>query len=432
MYSILIVAAEILTTGKCPLNCKYCYIPKSKYMNRIHADLIEYLAQGTYVEELKSLGNIKYLGFWGTEPTLTLDLLTNLLPSLIKTFPQLKEISFSTSMMTNTQVILKFAQALKGTKIKLNVQMSLDGPAWITDKNRIKGAATVVPENFFNLVKDLNKSKSCAVEFKWKSTHNIDNMKIFINDPNKVHEYIGYFESLAWEFRRINRRKSIALATNSYIPSLVVPGKYTRNDGKIFLQYLKVLHSMNFETTYTSRLRRLFNHWHHLHNRRQFSCSGGDSNVGVSPGKYHICHRTFYLNDDRYVKSILENGIENWDVSLFRKGTIDLVRDRYIVPVSDLTRFKYVLRGYHDFWRFQLGHIISMLTEMALIGQVNDVYQTSLAVLFALFISTGLSCPTENLLNTGSIHLQPISLIRLFGNGAFEEILRNCNVSTRK
>ncbi|GAI93613.1 unnamed protein product, partial [marine sediment metagenome] len=43
--------------------------------------------------------------------------------------------------------------------------------------------------------------------------------------------------------------------------------------------------------------------------------------------------------------------------------------------------------------------------------------------LFGLFVSTGLSCPIENMLNTGSIHLTPLSLLKMFGNGAFQELI---------
>ena len=67
-----------------------------------------------------------------------------------------------------------------------------------------------------------------------------------------------------------------------------------------------------------------------------------------------------------------------------------------------------------------------MLMELAIAGQVDSIYleNEELAIMLCLFVSTGLSCPMENLLNTGSIHMQPVSLIRLFANGAFQEIVK--------
>jgi len=78
-----------------------------------------------------------------------------------------------------------------------------------------------------------------------------------------------------------------------------------------------------------------------------------------------------------------------------------------------------------DFWEFQLSYVKAMMTELALVGQADYIESDELMELFALFVNSCLSCPMEKLLNTGSIHLQVISLLRMFGNGAFKEILKS-------
>jgi len=256
-------------------------------------------------------------------------------------------------------------------------------------------------------------------------------MKRFIAQPSKVHEFLGYFEAIRRQFEKLNKTRNIQLQRKSYLPTIVVPGKYTSRDGVTFAMYLATFHDAGLETVYTRRLMYLFDQEANLAKRHQFTCSGGDSNLGISSGKAHICHRTFYLDNDNYIKAVLdaESSIgetENWDVSLFRKGTIKFIRDSFIVPSADLIRFRYILRGYHDFWRLQLGHVRAMLIELALANQVDRVFLKSedLSILFALFISSALSCPMENLLNTGSIHLQTVSLLRMFGNGAFQELIK--------
>jgi hypothetical protein len=67
-----------------------------------------------------------------------------------------------------------------------------------------------------------------------------------------------------------------------------------------------------------------------------------------------------------------------------------------------------------------------MMIELARAGQADPIYETDadLRDLFAIFCNACLSCPMENLLNTGSIHISVVSLLRLFGNGAFREIVR--------
>ena len=148
-------------------------------------------------------------------------------------------------------------------------------------------------------------------------------------------------------------------------------------------------------------------------------------------GQMHICHRTFFYDKDEYIESILAQDTENWDVSLFRRGTIEHIRKNYIVsPGVDESRFKYVLRGYHDFWKLQLNHTKALMIELARAGQVDPIYLDNqrLLELFAIFINVGMSCPMENLLNAGSIHLNLLSILRMFGNGAFQEIVKSARL----
>ena len=88
------------------------------------------------------------------------------------------------------------------------------------------------------------------------------------------------------------------------------------------------------------------------------------------------------------------------------------------------------MRGYHDFWKLQIAHVKAMMTELALAGQVDPYYlqNKELLHLFALFMNVAVSCPMENLLNAGSIHIQLVSMLRMFGNGAFQEIVKSARV----
>ena len=73
-----LVAGEVLTTGICPLDCAYCYIPKHESMKEMHAKIIEMLKSGEMFEDLETVygKSLEYIGFWGTEPTLTMDILS--------------------------------------------------------------------------------------------------------------------------------------------------------------------------------------------------------------------------------------------------------------------------------------------------------------------------------------------------------------------
>ena len=421
-------AAEVLTSGWCPLNCAYCYIPKSEYMKRLHKEIEEDLRSGKFIDRLESINNeLTSLSFWGTEPTLTLPILEKWIPEIFVRFPKLEAIMFSTSLLAYPERIVNFGRALVGRNIRYEIQISVDGPSEITDKNRSPGGAERIKKNFQILVQELNKLHlgELKIQMMFKSTHSIENIKYLNSTDGAFDRYFDYFEDLFRIFDKYNKSENIALNRGGYCSTLVVPGKYTTEDGKEFAKYCREFHRRGKRTAYTHRLQRLFSYSEDIFKKRQFSCSGGDSNIGVE-NEYHICHRTYYLNQQGYVDSILSTDIENWDVSHFERGIIDFIRDNYIVSAEDFTRWQYVLRGYHDFWSFSLGSVAAMMKELALSNQVDEIYlyDDQLLQLFSIYINQALSCPMENLLNTGSIHIQILSMLRMFGNGAFQEIVR--------
>jgi len=427
-------AAEILTTGWCPLNCRYCYIPKGPAMKELHQQIIEKLKKGTFIDALKRIygQDLTNLGFWGTEPALTLDVIQPWLPKLFQTFPKLEKISFSTSMIL-ADPIRKFIRALSPYNVNLGVQVSIDGPAFITDQNRFKGASEIIPQNFFKLVSSIQDEKT-RVDFYWKATLTIENIRELNDDTSKIDEYFQFFENLDRKFGEINKNKNISLQKGRHLPTLAVPGKYTSQDGKDFARFLRNLHQKGYQSAYSSRWQRLVSGFGEPGiKKRMFTCSAGQSNLGLGKN-LHICHRSFYLDEDKYVSNILEQkNIDNWDVSHFEKGSIDMVRKNFIInpgKETEMGRFAYVMGNYHDFGELQIGYIKAMLIELALIGQADRRYldDDELRTLFALFVATCLGCPMENLLNTGSLHLTPLSILRMFGNGAFQELLKEASI----
>lgn len=425
----------MLSTGICLDDCAYCYIPKSSAMVGMHRRICEYIKSGAFIANIQEVygADLKHLGFWGTEPTLTLPLVQEKLPDIFEAFPQLESMDFSTSMMNDPTIIFKFISALRGKDFLLKFQTSLDGPAFITDVNRRIGAAKLIPENLKKLLEmvnelDLGKLK---IQMRWKPTLSIANM-VEMNQGGNIDRYIGYFEDVNKMFNDTNEQENLTLE-EFFGPSLVVPGKYTSDDGRVLASFLKNYHKRGRDGTYVGRLQRLKDFHKELYKRRMFTCSGGDSNLGIGR-EVHICHRTFYLNEEAYIESILKMDMDNWDISLFNRKTIEIIKKYYIVPTADrdeLNRFFYLMRGHHDFWQLTISYVCGMMKELAMAGQVDPIYlkDDTLLELFALFTAVGMDCPMENLLNTGSMNIVPISLLRLWGNGAFQEIVRKVKVN---
>jgi len=435
-------AMELLTTGWCPLKCSYCYIPKTAQMKRLHLDIVRRIKGKKLLEEITRVpGGKRHLGFWGTEPTLTLRFLGEQLAELKEICPDLKDLSFSTNMLIDPKIIVDFLASADKVGIEsVKVQVSIDGPAFITDVNRAPGATEKIVENLHKFVELLNESEvNLKVVLHWKATLTINNIREMNEHPELIHEYFHFFNKLTSELAQKSKKQNLEIQ-NSSGPTLVVPGKYTSEDGRELAKFFKLLAIHKYPNTYVYRALRVFKYRDELYKTRMFTCSGGDSNIGFDGEHIHICHRSFYLDRDEYVESVLEMPeYQNWDVSHFKRGSIKNIQKYYIVEPEDemnLARFQYVMRGYHDFWKMKLASTYAMIKELALAGQASKIYleNDKMAEMLALFINTALSCPMENLLNTGSIHIPPISLIRLFGNGAFEIIIDEArkNVSRRK
>lgn len=428
-----IVAVDLMTCASCPMNCRYCYIPKSPEMGDMQKEIINDLKDGSALSRLKKLygENLECLGLWGTEPTITMPYITGKIKEILESFPKLNKISYSTSGITDQKYIIDMVKELAkyDRDVFVSHQISLDGPEWITDMNRMPGSFKVVISNFVKLVKELNiiDMKKITVEIRWKPTIDIHNMKEFINDEYKIVEYLDMFKNLRKTFNEINKNKNVTLV-DSNLPSLVVPGKYTSEDGKIFAQFMRVWHKYGI-TTYTPRLNRIKTFHKYLPRKRMFTCSGGRSSYAVGKNIY-ICHRSMFFDDERYIASILQNNdIDNWDISLFNAGIIKLINEKYIVGIDDLRnqkRLAYVYGGHNDYWKFEIGYLRAVLNELVECGMAEPqlIKNEGLFELFALFMISANDCPMENLLNTGSIHLTPISMIKLWANGAFTELLK--------
>jgi len=429
------VATELMTSAWCPLDCKYCYIPKTDKMLSIHRKIEEDLKSGRSFGKIHSVfgDSLRYLGFWGTEPSTTLPIIEEKLCNIHNLFPNLKKISFSTSLV-NPEVVASFANKCSDFDIGCAIQVSVDGPSFIMDKNRFSGASAMIIKNVGKLVSILKSNNSRLVELRWKATLTIENIIEMVNDAYKIDEYYEYFKNL--NDIVLSSGVDVSFSPTSYIPTLAVPCSYTSDDGKIFAKFLKLLYSKGITSAYFHRLAKIEDFQKELLGKRSmFTCSGGDSNCGIE-NCLHICHRSFYFNIPEYIESLrMSKDFDNWDISTIESGNMNIVSNNFIPKIDDafgISRFKYNLRGYHDFWNLTLSNTFAMVRQAALCGQCNsrfidDDWFTSL---FSTFLNVAMSCPMENLLNTGSLHVVPISIIRMFGNGAFEELINE--LSERK
>lgn len=439
-----IVACELFSAAACNMACAYCYIPKTSTMGKLHQRVARELGSGDWLRTLRQIvgDRLEHIGFWGTEPTLVLDLVTPQVSDILSAFPNLKTVGFSTNLLQRPEVICDLARGLSAAtdKIKLDVQVSLDGPEWVTDVNRHRGATAAVTTHLKGLFAELGSGDlRISVGIRLKPTLTVEDMRHM--DDQRVGEWFSFFDGILDTYAVTVRDKEHLQFNPEATPTFVVPGRYTSDDGKdaaAFFERMWRLEQRNRRqrlfkhlrgslNQYVKRFQRLVRyHGDLMRHPSMMTCSAGDTNMGLGLGRVHLCHRTFMLDQPEYVASV-DRALGNWDVSLFEQGRISIA-NRFIVNADaerDPIRLWYAMRNYHDFYTLQVSYGVALLKELAAAGQVAPVYGEceELAALLALFVATAFSCPAENLLNTGCLHFSPVSLFRLLGNGAFESIL---------
>ena len=465
-------AAEILTSAYCNMDCEYCYIPKNDQMKEMHKEVVEHLKNpDTYIEKLHNLygDNLEHLSFWGTEPTLVLQFISPNIGKFLRAFPRLREFGFSTNFLSHASSVPAFIDAVdaamkviyaesdtdKETRfkdhhgpkiIKISTQISIDGPASITDVSRKAGATASIVKNFGVYLDYLAETalENVWVDVKFKPTIGIEHLRDMALDVNKMDEYFQFFNDLHQEYvdrkAKIGKKAQLRIAGSG---TLMVPGKYTSEDGKTFALYLqrqkefgRIIRSSKKYSQYIdipSEYLHRFESFMMVHEeslRTNATCSGGDTNFAYdTDNQLHICHRSFYMNDKRYIEAIArDNDTDNWDVSLFESGKISNLQKNYIVDASDedeRTRFLTVMRGFHDYRELRESYVYTTIKWLSMVGQANPRFlkDDEFARLFSKYIVFVFGCSIENILNTTSIHFTPISILRIFGNGVFEIIL---------
>ena len=147
-----------------------------------------------------------------------------------------------------------------------------------------------------------------------------------------------------------------------------------------------------------------------------FTCSAGDSQMALrEDGSIAPCHRFYYFNWPEH--KVAETKIDD--------KVIDFIEENWTCKCKTFDEtygFLRLNRAFHDFCKHRLAVIGTYIREMVDCGQISSAYkEDALAKNLALFLDTQ-SCPVEHIIKSGSVFVGDSSLVRLFGNGVFEDI----------
>ena len=447
------VAMELFSSGWCNLDCAYCYIPKDdKFLMKFHRKIIENIKNGIYIKKLKELygNNLTSISHWGTEPTLTLQLFNDFYIKALEEFPKLENFKLSSNFMTNPKILSNFIKKFSiedNRKFTFDIQISLDGPEWITDKNRIKGSTKKIVNNVIKFVDLINSEKlsdNKIIKIHFKCTSTRDDHKKLANDYDLLIDYYQFFDNILKQIYDKNEKyRNIKNMPISCDPTIVVPQKFTKEDGQIISKLYDNQIKLKSENKY-KYVKPDSTYYHRFKNRslqlnelfikhKMFTCSAGDSCFSTDESLNIIpCHRAYYLNDDNYndiVKKHLKN--KKYETGIINSknekcNNLEQVK-KYYISNDDKTLLNQMLlnRSYHDFFKSRHTTEVSIIKMMAECDQVSKVYTNySNASYLSIFTSICMNCCMENIFNNGSINVSDSYLLKLFGNGLAEKILK--------
>jgi len=436
----LVVATELFSAGFCNLNCTYCYIPKTKILKKIHNNIITKIKSGQFLKELQEIfgQDLESISPWGTEPTLTIRQFKDFYNEAIKCFPKLNKIGLSSNFMTNPNNLIKFiTEDLTTEKVMdIGIQVSLDGPEWITEKNRGLNTTQTIIQHTLKVTKELGlKNTVHKISFHLKPTIGYDDIATLSN-LDKLSEYYNFFDDFVTEWLEQDPDKKMKISTNCD-PTVVLPYDYTTEDGinfsnltknQVYLQQNKYKSITKPESNYYQRIQsksRFFKEF--FTKQKMFTCSSGDSMIGIGakPFDIHSCHRTFYVDDPNYEKAAKQHQLDTLTMNGIELGRNQLLLQTNKCNFHDkfsTIKMLYNNRAYNDFAKHKQSSGIAIVKELSKYGQISKCYSNDdLAYLLCMLLQTG-DCPMDNIVTSGSSLIPSLPMFRLFGNGAAENI----------
>lgn len=419
-------------TSMCNLNCSYCYVDKTDLKEA--EKRIKQSFDGDYYFDLckRLFPNKDELGrleLWGGEPLLFIERPLPVMKKIIEYYECINEIFFSTNFAlidANEKLftLLKFLSQFKDRKFFVKMQISCDGDEDIMSLTRGKGTVQKIINNVDKLVSISNDiPDNCQVSIFMKPTISIDIINEKFVDKNYQINYCKFYENFYKKILNCNQeRLSTPKNPNLYI-GVATPFDYTQEQGIKFAEVIKVSRQIEKEnitehyfeylkeiTIYGQRTRARINRI--MNNNVKYHAGSGVCGcfrhvVNLYPENYiGGCHRQIH----EYIQAV--NGNKT---------------SRLLIKECDFEKEKELIsRMYDQHTVCNVGSIVPMIQFSAMIGQIDKKYtERKNAITAAKFINNVAGgCIYENDTSTGTYSTVNVGLIKLWLNGAMDEVIR--------
>lgn len=440
-------------TALCNLNCNYCFISKNSTISDVDKELESCFLDQDYFANLlqlyfslEEIKDISRLEIWGGEPLLKLERIFSFIKKLVNLSPNFNEIFFSSNFAHNNVIpaiknlytFLMNEYPLRSFKI--SIQISCDGPEDITDANRGIGTTKKIIQNFdYLLQEDIFDNKFIKFYFSIKPTLDMISLKKLLDFDYNIF-YYKFFEENFLE--KLDKKDLFKQNPITPIPNLASPTNHTQEDGFVLRDVLKVQRKIEQQHKITP----IFKYYNNItlytpriteQNRTSVGqtdfqspsgfCGSGTNVIGLLPNnKVCGCHRSFA----EYYK----NYNQNYSTGLHSKNALhvpdDYVNINHLIFSSpeEWKTYSELMNSYAiQNSKFSTTFIYSNANELMLLakcGLVDEKYTNLMEAIKAIrqiMICNGI-CVANNLLFTGTTTCYGNPELKLFCNGALDEI----------
>lgn len=444
-------------SATCNLKCTYCYIDKNPALERIDKILDESFADENYYFDFArkvypDKNQLKFIEFWGGESSPHLNRTYNTIEKLCGYYPNISNFFMSTNFTYRKEFddnffgFVNILNRFPNRRFHFTLQVSIDGPAFITDTNRGPNVTKVVCDHLYDFAKTASNklqggNVTVDIQFKATLTSKWINKLIDYQDDadckKSIIEYYKFFDDIKTKFDSIKFTNELRLCIG--VPNTACPGPHTVQDGKDFAKFCRISREIQNEiytgnnpfTNYQNIMMYQPNGQINYNEVNSYcgycgGCGSGQSVVGLLPyGYVSCCHNGFVNLIEDYKKESIRRGDDKKDSYLDFRLFMD--QSNYFIKTLDEYNEKYqynVAFNYDNLSSTKLANMALQINMLARAGQVDEQYKdTKEALHGAYYIAAATAfCMRDNVATTGSSVLTPIGLYRLLLNGAREYI----------
>lgn len=425
----------LYVTATCNLKCRYCYIDKSPVLLKIDKMLEESYEGDYYFNFMKDIfdKNILHrIEFWGGEPTYGLKRARPTVEKALTYFTNINEFFFSTNLtmprcIEDIYEFFTFVDLYPERHFNIHIQLSLDGPTEINDYNRGERTTELFTKNFSKLIYTvsdyLDKHPNINIQANFKPT--LDSSSIAKlqtkEDVKNYYLFLEQYKLIADSYVAHDR-----WFFDPAIPNTATPSPHTTEEGKMFANFCRFCNELEEEKPFKfyDKIMPFANHCGKecRLDHGYGTCGTGHSICGLLPNRLISgCHNGFVeLVSDYKARVASEGQDSSLDASLF----INSYQNHMIFTEAEFEVFGKQMKAYNADAVFQKTEMCAVIMQMAAAGQIDKQYvNAKKAAEGAHFIqSSTCSCMRDNLGVSGSLYLTQLGFLRLFLNGAKEEI----------